>query len=229
MVRGLSLTAVQAARGAHGIAVASWQAVESARAGMNRAAQALECLKEAAARVGAARDGLDALHRQAGEVSGSASALDGVAAQARVLAINLAIEAARAGVRESGQAACMSGADNLARRAGEAAGQARSLVESWVQGASGPGEAIGACLRLLEDVHRLAGEAAQWVEKALEAATHMEEQAQQVAQAAQAAAGCVDGLLQLASVPAEGAPAGQQADAPAHLPRSTNGAGQGYY
>lgn len=198
---------------------------------MDRMAQAISGLKEAAARAKAASDGLDTLRRQAEDVSRALSALDGVAAQARVLSINLAIgAAARAGAVGPGLAASAPGADSaLAKRAGEAAGQVRGVVELWAQSSTAPGEAIGTCLRLLEDVCRLVGDAAQWLERAEEAAARMEEQAQQVTEAAQAAGGCVDGLLRLASAPAEGPSSSQQAGALAQPQPFRNSAGQGYY
>jgi aerotaxis receptor len=99
---------------------------------------------------------IGASSRRIGEITG---VIDGIAFQTNILALNAAVEAARAGEHGRGFAVVAAEVRQLAKRAGDAAREIRSLIEesaSKVEAGAGlVGDAGHAMQDILEQVHRV--------------------------------------------------------------------------
>jgi methyl-accepting chemotaxis protein len=135
-VEELRQTAQASALKARSVADASLKATETSQAGMKSAEEAAEGMRRIRQQMESIADSMVRLSEQSQAIGQIIASVEDLAAQSNLLAVNAAIEAAKAGEHGRGFAVVAQEIRNLAEQSRQATGQVRSIL-SDIQRATG--------------------------------------------------------------------------------------------
>ncbi len=181
---------------------------ENARQANTIASQTRENADQSVQTMDAMNDAMRAINHSSGEISKIIKVIEEIAFQTNLLALNAAVEAARAGEHGKGFAVVADEVRNLAQRAARAAGETTNLIEASVdkakEGTDVAGRVGAALSEIVEDVSKVSGligniakaseEQAQGVEQVNTAVTQMDKVTQQNAAGAEESASASEEL-----------------------------------
>ncbi len=131
----LASTASEVSRSCSHAAAAGEQAREAAQAGAQVASDADRYMRELEIKINTSRDELERLNKVMADVGNIIGLIRDVADQTNLLALNAAIEAARAGEQGRGFAVVADEVRTLAKRTRESTGEVRARIEELLTGA----------------------------------------------------------------------------------------------
>lgn len=131
----MTTTVQDVARNAAGAAEASHQAEQEAQQGRKLATQTIDAIQTLAEEVERAADVIQSLEKESGNITSVLSVIQGVAEQTNLLALNAAIEAARAGEQGRGFAVVADEVRALASRTQQSTTEIQSMITRLQAGA----------------------------------------------------------------------------------------------
>ncbi|MEJ2712649.1 MAG: methyl-accepting chemotaxis protein [Acidihalobacter sp.] len=149
----------EVARHAAEAAAAAGNADEASDSGRQLVGQTTETVERLAGEVSAASEMMDRLGQDSERIGKILDVIRSIAEQTNLLALNAAIEAARAGEQGRGFAVVADEVRGLSARTQEATGQIHGMIENLQNGAREVTEAIGKSAREAQDVVEQAGQA----------------------------------------------------------------------
>ncbi len=136
--------------------------VDSARASTEKAIQVMdqtvEHMKDIAARIGSAADNVTDLKASSSRIGGIVAVIREIAEQTNLLALNAAIEAARAGEQGRGFAVVADEVRKLAERATASTREIAQVIEAMQNGVDASVESMASATRIANDSMALVGE-----------------------------------------------------------------------
>ncbi|MFO7172891.1 MAG: methyl-accepting chemotaxis protein [Bacillota bacterium] len=191
---------------AEGVSGSAAQAAAQARAGAEVVERAVAGMERIRAAVGQSAERIRELDRLSAQIGEITQVISGIAEQTNLLALNAAIEAARAGEHGRGFAVVADEVRKLAERSARSAQEISDLISSIQAGTAAAVEAMEAGTAEVEAGSRLAGDAGRALEEILAvvqqaardvdaisaAARQLREQARQIVQAFDAVAAVVE-------------------------------------
>jgi len=166
-------------------AAASQQSAGRAEEGastVNRTVEAMTTIKDTVSDVG--RKVLQ-MQQHSAQIGAIVETIDDIAEQTNLLALNAAIEAARAGEQGRGFAVVADEVRKLAERSGQATKEIATLIQTVQHGIEESVAAMDASLKQVESGSELAGEAGRALAEILDASRQVSEQVAQIASLAQ--------------------------------------------
>lgn len=131
------------------------QAADSGQASISTTIQTIQALAD---NLVASRQKVHGMAESTQEIKGVLDVIQGIAEQTNLLALNAAIEAARAGEQGRGFAVVADEVRTLASRTNSSAGEIKGMIERMVQSSQQSVEAVDQCLNQLEQTKLSAGE-----------------------------------------------------------------------
>jgi methyl-accepting chemotaxis protein len=155
----MAAAADEVARHAAEAAAAAGNADEASDSGRQLVGQTTEAVERLAGEVSAASGVMDRLGQDSERIGEILDVIQSIAEQTNLLALNAAIEAARAGEQGRGFAVVADEVRGLAARTQEATGQIHGMIENLQNGTREAIDAIGKSAREAQDVVEQAGQA----------------------------------------------------------------------
>ncbi|GGY67401.1 methyl-accepting chemotaxis protein [Marinobacter zhanjiangensis] len=161
-INEMSAAASEIARNAQQTADASQTADSEARETVDTVSQSREAVERLSAEIGGAAQVIERLGKDVNEITTVLEVIEGVAEQTNLLALNAAIEAARAGEAGRGFAVVADEVRNLAQRTQQSTGEVGAVIERLQSGAN---EAV----RVMEASTRVSSESTEKAQLAMDA------------------------------------------------------------
>ncbi len=184
-VTEMAATAGEVARSAASAASASERADAESRAGRTRVDETLRSVGGLAADVGAAGETIARVEANTREIGAVLDVIRGVAEQTNLLALNAAIEAARAGEQGRGFAVVADEVRALASRTQHSTAEIQSMIAALQQGAQAAAQTMGRSQASAQATLDVARQAVQSLEAIAEAVGTMRDMSTQIATAAE--------------------------------------------
>ncbi|MCC7354164.1 MAG: HAMP domain-containing protein [Anaerolineae bacterium] len=188
-VSQLAESVQQVAQGAQASASASQQAAETAQSGAQTVEQAVQAMLAIKDTVTDAGSKVEQMQKYSAQIGAIVETIDDIAEQTNLLALNAAIEAARAGEQGRGFAVVADEVRKLAERSGKATKEIAQLIQNVQQGTQEAVAAMNVALQKSEAGSSLAGQAGEALAAINEAVRQVSGQVQQIAQTAQEMSG----------------------------------------
>ncbi len=175
----------QVSQNAQGVAEDSARSTQSASRGVKTVRETLQSMQDIHSQVALATQKIEEMGERSQRISDIAETIEDIAAQTNLLALNAAIEAARAGEHGKGFAVVADEVRKLAERASQATRQVGALVQSIQQSVAEVTSAMEQSARQVEAGMTHAQEARQALDEILASAEAVLAQARQTEQVAQ--------------------------------------------
>ena len=185
IVSQVSAATTEVARNAQAAADGANEANEAAQSGATMVRQTVDGMGKIKAAVDSVSTSVTELGQQSAEIGKIVAVIDGIAAQTNLLALNAAIEAARAGEQGRGFAVVADEVRKLAERVTDATKEIATLIETVQEGV---GQSVKATEQGATEVQagtQLADEAGQALTQILEAVQSVTGQVEQISAAAE--------------------------------------------
>ncbi len=171
----------QVAANAQASAQASQQAAETAQRGAQTVEQAVAAMIAIKETVSEAGNKVQQMQKYSAQIGAIVETIDDIAEQTNLLALNAAIEAARAGEQGRGFAVVADEVRKLAERSSKATKEIAQLIQNVQSGTQEAVEAMSDALKKTESGSSLAGDAGQALQAILESVRTVSGQVEQIA------------------------------------------------
>jgi methyl-accepting chemotaxis protein len=188
-------TVGQVAGNAQAVTRESANAAEAARKGSQTVEETIEGMQQIKVRVGVSAQKVQEMGQRSDQIGAIVETIEDIASQTNLLALNAAIEAARAGEHGKGFAVVADEVRKLAERAAIATKEIGGLIKGIQKTVAEAVEAMEAGAREVEQGVRRANQAGEALTDILQAAEAVHQQAGQAAQAAQVMGKAADELV----------------------------------
>jgi methyl-accepting chemotaxis protein len=184
-VAQMSSVVDQVATSAQASAQASQQAAETAESGAHTVRQTVDAMTSIRGTVNEVGQKVQQMQQYSTQIGAIVETIDDIAEQTNLLALNAAIEAARAGEQGRGFAVVADEVRKLAERSGKATKEIAQLIQNVQHGTEEAVAAMQSSLKQVDAGSALAGQAGEALEQILDASRLVSEQVQQIAAAAE--------------------------------------------
>lgn len=183
-VNQVSASVSQVAENAKTAAEGSSQASESARKGAGMAQQTVDGMEKIRTTMGVASDRVTELGERSNEIGKIVATIDDIAAQTNLLALNAAIEAARAGEQGRGFAVVADEVRKLAERSSGATKEIADLITGIQNGVAEAVKAMEEGNKEVDSGYQLATDAGESLNEILKTVNEVGKQVSEIAEAA---------------------------------------------
>ncbi len=197
-VKEVSASVTQVSGNAKSATAGATESASSARLGAEKAKQTVDGMEKIKIAIGVASQRVTKLGEQSGEIDKIVATIDDIAAQTNLLALNAAIEAARAGEQGRGFAVVADEVRKLAERSLGATKEIADLISGIQKGVSEAVKAMEDGNKEIEGGYKLAADAGASLNEILKQAETVGTQVQQISQAAEGLTTLSGQLLQVA-------------------------------
>ncbi|MEK8089533.1 methyl-accepting chemotaxis protein [Thermithiobacillus plumbiphilus] len=181
----MSATVTEVARSAASAAQFAREANDTAQRGGQVVRQTVDGMRQISQSVGSSAEVVSALDQSSAEIGKIVSVIADIADQTNLLALNAAIEAARAGEQGRGFAVVADEVRKLAERTATATGEIGRMIETIRRDTQQAVNTMGGARQEVEDGMRLAGQAGQSLQQILEGAHQLSDMITQIATASE--------------------------------------------
>ncbi len=195
IVNQVSSAAGDVAKNAQAATEGAREATEAANNGRNMVTQIVEGMGKIKSAVDTASERIAELGKQSAEIGNIVAVIDDIAAQTNLLALNAAIEAARAGEQGRGFAVVADEVRKLTERVTEATKEIASLVDNVQKGVTESIKATEDGTTEVTSGSELAEEAGKALEQILEAVRGVTQQVEQISAAAEEVSASSDEMV----------------------------------
>jgi methyl-accepting chemotaxis protein len=184
-INEMSSTVQEVANNASGAANAAQDADMSARKGMTIMQDTIASIQQLSAEVDNVSNAMNLLETETGRIGGVLDVIKNVAEQTNLLALNAAIEAARAGEQGRGFAVVADEVRALAKRTQESTAEIQHIIHAVQQGASKAMQAMKVSQDKTHSTSEMAGQAGQAIGEITHAVARIHDMNTQIATAAE--------------------------------------------
>ncbi len=184
-INEMAATVQEVARNAASAAASSNQAEQQAHAGQRVVAAALEQIERMAAQASRSAEAMQRLRHDSQAIGSVLDVIKNVAEQTNLLALNAAIEAARAGEAGRGFAVVADEVRGLAQRTQQSTREIEQLIASLQEAAQHAGQSMDENRTLSEDTVTLARDVGQALRDITAQVSQLQDMSQQIATAAE--------------------------------------------
>jgi methyl-accepting chemotaxis protein len=184
-INEMSATVQEVANNANGAAEAAQDADENARKGMAIMENTISAIRQLSSEVDNVSAAMNQLEGETGRIGGVLDVIKSVAEQTNLLALNAAIEAARAGEQGRGFAVVADEVRALAKRTQESTAEIQQIIEAVQQGAGKAMNAMRASQSKTQNTSDMASQAGQAIAQITQAVARIHEMNTHIATAAE--------------------------------------------
>ncbi len=177
------------------VVTASGEAIDVSRIGANAVMQNLEQMKKIEETVAAFASKIEGMAKQSEQIEGIIENIEQIAEQTNLLALNAAIEAARAGEHGRGFAVVADEVRNLAERSAAATKETSGLINKVEEDIEDASRSVKSIVDKVKEGSRLANESGDAINKLLSSSENMSKQVDAMAGANNAVVKTMSGLL----------------------------------